>query len=148
MKDKNMSGEQRLRRLRDLVARLEKLPRSEERDRVIREVRGRAVDVDTGATPRAMLTVEPTGAARPERRSERAVPRPQPIKLARVEPRKDRPEPPPRWDRPVLRTPAPASHAIDLLVAGEQLCLNDSPVLHAPTAGELDHRPWARGLRG
>jgi hypothetical protein len=45
-------------RLKQLVERLEQLPASPERDRVISEVRSRAVDLDTGVTPRAMLTVD------------------------------------------------------------------------------------------
>jgi hypothetical protein len=48
---------ERIKRLKDLVDRLERLPESEDRDRVLREVRSRAVDVDTGVTPRAMLPV-------------------------------------------------------------------------------------------
>jgi len=48
---------ERVRRLKDLVDRLERLPASEDRDRVLREVRSRAVDIDTGVTPRAMLPV-------------------------------------------------------------------------------------------
>jgi hypothetical protein len=40
-----------------LVARLEQLPASSERDRMLSEVRSRAVDLDTGVEPRAMLTV-------------------------------------------------------------------------------------------
>ena len=48
---------ERVRRLKDLVDRLERLPASEDRYRVLREVRSRAVDIDTGVTPRAMLPV-------------------------------------------------------------------------------------------
>jgi hypothetical protein len=44
--------------LRRLVARLEQLPASPERDRILSEVRSRAVDLDTGVKPRAMLTVD------------------------------------------------------------------------------------------
>ena len=44
--------------LQRLVARLEQLPASPERDRMLSEVRSRAVDLDTGVTPRAMLTVD------------------------------------------------------------------------------------------
>jgi hypothetical protein len=45
----------RVKRLKDLVDLLERLPASPDRDRVLSEVRSRAVDVDTGVTPRAML---------------------------------------------------------------------------------------------
>src|SRR5687767_3534008 len=48
---------QRIKRLKDLVDQLERLPPSSDRDRVLSEVRSRAVDLDTGVTPRAMLPV-------------------------------------------------------------------------------------------
>src|SRR5215218_145910 len=48
---------QRVKRLKDLVDRLERLPASPDRDRVLSEVRSRAVDLDTGVMPRAMLPV-------------------------------------------------------------------------------------------
>ena len=51
----------RVKRLKDLVGLLERLPASPDRDRVLSEVRSRAVDLDTGVRPRAMLPVrEPT----------------------------------------------------------------------------------------
>jgi hypothetical protein len=57
----------RVERLRDLVETIERLPVSPERDRLLSEARARAVDVDTGVTPRAMLPLrEPAPApARP-----------------------------------------------------------------------------------
>ena len=45
----------RVKRLRDLIAEIELLPVSPERDRLLSEFRSRAVDVDTGVAPRAML---------------------------------------------------------------------------------------------
>jgi hypothetical protein len=44
--------------LKRLVAQLEQLPASPQRDRMLGEVRSRVVDLDTGVTPRAMLTVD------------------------------------------------------------------------------------------
>jgi len=44
--------------LKRLVARLEQLPASPQRERMLSEVRSRVVDLDTGVTPRAMLTVD------------------------------------------------------------------------------------------
>jgi hypothetical protein len=38
-----------------MVDQIERLPMSPDRDRLLSEVRSRAVDVDTGVTPRAML---------------------------------------------------------------------------------------------
>jgi hypothetical protein len=53
----------RVRRLKDVVGLLERLPASPDRDRILSEVRSRAVDVDTGVAPRAMLPLrEPTPA--------------------------------------------------------------------------------------
>jgi hypothetical protein len=143
----DMNGDRRLERLRELVGRLEQLPGSDERDRVIREVRARAVDLDTGEAPRAMLTVDAvvfTG-IRPDPRAAQPIPLPELVKVTRRSSRKDCP--PPRWS-PVLRAPALVTDSIDLLAAGEQLCLEELPPLHAETPGEPDHRPWARGLRG
>ena len=45
-------------RLKLLLDRLSQLPDSPERDRVLWEVRSRAVDLDTGVTPRPMLRVQ------------------------------------------------------------------------------------------
>jgi hypothetical protein len=50
-----MASGLRVKRLKDMVDRIERLPASEARDRLLSEVRSRAVDVDTGVTPRAML---------------------------------------------------------------------------------------------
>src|SRR3990170_3404434 len=55
--ERKMSGKRRFEQLKDLVARLEQLPSSAERDRVLAEVRARAVDLETGVKPRAMLPV-------------------------------------------------------------------------------------------
>ena len=45
----------RVQRLRDMVDQIERLPASPDRDRLLSEVLSRAVDVDTGVTPRSML---------------------------------------------------------------------------------------------
>src|SRR5687768_13106016 len=67
-----MATGRRVKRLRDLVAQIELLPVSPERDRLLREFRSRAVDVDTGVTPRAMLPVrEPALAPVPRRMPQR-----------------------------------------------------------------------------
>jgi len=59
MSPKNMTADSRLKRLRDLIVEVEQMPPSPKRDRVLQEIRDRAVDVDTGVTPRAMLPVDP-----------------------------------------------------------------------------------------
>ena|SRR5688500_8130083 len=65
----------RVERLRALVEIIEHLPMSPERDRLLDEVRARAVDVDTGVTPRALL---------PWREPARAPARPRPPRRERV----------------------------------------------------------------
>jgi hypothetical protein len=50
-----LATKRRVKRLRDLVAQIELLPVSPDRDRLLSEFRSRAVDVETGVTPRAML---------------------------------------------------------------------------------------------
>ena len=51
-------SEERRRRLKDMVARLERLPASPQRDQMLREVRSRAVDLDCGVAPQAILPVD------------------------------------------------------------------------------------------
>jgi hypothetical protein len=64
------ASDDRRTRLKRLVARLEQLPASPDRNRMLSEVRSRAVDLDTGVTPRAMLQVDAPilGPARPPSR--------------------------------------------------------------------------------
>jgi hypothetical protein len=131
----------RVKRLKDLVDMLERLPASPDRDRVLREVRSRAVDVDTGVTPRAMLPVrEP---ARPP-----VLPRP------------------PKCDGAsgITRTaPPPPARAIELahsafatdpsknleqtVCVDERLSLEDSPLPHVRAHGDRAIPPWTLGLR-
>ena len=127
----------RLQRLRDLVARLEQLPGSEERDRVLSEVRARAVDLDTGETPRAMLPIDPEVL---------------PPELGKPSPRANTP----RKDlvatfRPRIAAaqaaplvPATAMPRIhELLAIDERLSLEESPAPQSQAP-----RPWRQGLRG
>jgi hypothetical protein len=133
---------ERLQRLKGLVERLERLPASPERDRVLAEVRSRAVDVDTGVTPRAMLPVrEATPPPATEPRAKRLPPR----HIARTAPR----------DRPVAHArPAPAPVAPNDL--GRLLWDDRSSLEHSPELAPLPHAPigpdgrpaWTLGLRG
>jgi hypothetical protein len=55
----------RIQRLRDLIAEIELLPVSPDRDRLLSEFRSRLVDVDTGVTPREILPLrEPAAPVR------------------------------------------------------------------------------------
>ena len=70
----------RVKRLKDLIDVVMRLPESPDRDRLLSEVRSRAVDLDTGVTPRAMLPLrEPAPVAvAPPLRKRRAVMTPVP----------------------------------------------------------------------
>jgi hypothetical protein len=128
-------SDDRLQRLRDLVARLELLPGSAERDRVLAEVRARAVDIDTGETPRAMLPIDaamPLPLVKPPQRAPRVID---------VLPYK-RPERPSAAPAVPL-APVTGIPSVELLPLDERLCLEEPP---APA--EQAPRPWEQGLRG
>jgi hypothetical protein len=155
----------RVKRLRELVDQLERLPESPERDRMLREVRARVVDVDTGAVPRAVLPVDPdaTPAADPGSpapqapraapatpagagRLRRAMAHPEPAKRAHVPPREAEPRP-----RPNVAADGPSRGTEDLLAlaADELLSLDDSePVSESEGQSGSSAAPWTRGLRG
>jgi hypothetical protein len=115
---------ERVKRLKDLVEMVMRMPESPERDRLLSEVRSRAVDVDTGVTPRAMLPLsEPTPAAMPKRR-------------AAMQPRRaPSPPPSPRHGQSEWET---------VLGDAGLLSLDDSPPAHDGRTA----RPWTLGLRG
>lgn len=122
-------AEQRVKRLRDLVDRLERLPPSPDRDRVLSEVRSRAVDVDTGITPRAMLPApDPAPPAplprQPRREKPRSAPTPAPM--------------PAQTYRPAV-VPLPSNELDSIIFGEDRLSLDDEdPALP----------PWRFGLRG
>jgi hypothetical protein len=143
-----MNDRNRLAQLHVLLDRLGQLPASEERDRMLREVRARAVDVDTGVRPAPMrpyvrepavaVAVAPAAVVKPQRP---AVCR-QAVRVAA----------PPR-PVPALRRPSGAAlvvvgaEAADHLEIGGVLWLDDLP--GAPDdAAAASPAPWARGLRG
>lgn len=119
---------ERVKRLKDLCDMVMRQPESPERDRLLSEVRSRAVDLDTGFTPRAMLPLrEPAPAPMPTVPKRRTVSQPRrtpsPPRLPRVSE--------PTWD--------------EVLGAATRLSLEDSPDASAPAR---DARPWTLGLRG
>jgi hypothetical protein len=144
----------RVKRLRDLLEQLERLPPSAERDRMLREVRARVVDVDTGADPQALRTVDPdlpsllaprAGVATTpyeDRRPRRATPRPPRPRPVRV---------PAGEALPKVAAEGSARGAADLLAlaADELLFLDDSASFEASDAqADRAGAPWTRGLRG
>ena len=135
---------ERLKRLKDLVDQLERLPASPDRDRILSEVRSRAVDVDTGVTPRAMLPMrEPT----PPPSSPK--PRPKRYRPGAVT-RTPSPARPVQPARPAV--PSAAADGLGVLLWDDRLSLEDSPELaplpHAPRNPDGSVPPWAFGLRG
>src|SRR3954470_2796207 len=94
-----MNDRDRLEQLRALLVRLERMPESAEREWMLAEVRGRAVDVETGVKPAAMR-------ARSGDSAEPEIPAAPKAARQTVPPARDRRRPAPR--RPAPRaTPAP-----------------------------------------
>jgi hypothetical protein len=131
----------RVKRLKDLVDMLERLPASRDRDRVLSEVRSRAVDVDTGVTPRAMLPVRepapPPVLPGPPKR-DRA------ISLTRTAP----PPPAPAIGRARSAFATDPSNELEQTVClDERLSLEDAPLPHVRAQGDRAVPPWTLGLR-
>ena len=153
-----MTNRSRLRRLRELLDQIERLPASYESERMLREIRARIVDVDTGVTPRAMLPVDPD----PTLAFEPAPPTAHMPRAVASAPAGRRP--PPGRRKPVPEAPAEVGSPSEAVAStfgddgdwlsraatDEVLSLADSaPHLPAGEArAELDRRPWTRGLRG
>jgi hypothetical protein len=135
-----MSSADRLSQLRELMGRLELLPVTEERDSVLRKVRARAVDVDTGDTTRQVVA-RPRAVAVGDSRAT-------PLTGARVTPSS-------AWrSRPSGRglsrvVDAVAMHrSSDVLAADRRLCLEDLEAPDAAAFGPGAPGAWTRGLRG
>jgi hypothetical protein len=141
------SREHRLKRLRALIAQLERLPATAERDRMLREVRGRLVDVDTGTPPSALLSdgVESVLAVTPRLSPKQAAPR---VTEPAPAPERRPPRPKPLPERPVEKPPSePARREPVEFVADVLLSLDDSTPFW-PDDDEPGLAPWTRGLRG
>ena len=141
-----MATRPRIKRLHDLLDQIAMLPVSPERDRLLTEIRSRAVDVDTGVKPRAMLPMQ----------------EPSPPPVVRTPPQRERVRaprrrsPPPAAPAVELPRPAPAAGRSKLLeeplkVDG-RLSLEDSllpsPLPLVRTRGARAVPPWTLGLRG
>jgi hypothetical protein len=136
-----MNDRDRLTQLRVLRSRLEGMPASPERDHMLREVRSRAVDIESGlkAAPVRPLTAEAD--VRPEE-----PPRPKPAAAPPV--RRTPPAPPKarQLAEPVrIRAAFVAPVVAAPLPEGLMLWLDDDHAL-SPEPGSQS--PWARGLRG
>ena len=130
----------RVKRLKDLIDVIMRLPESPERDRLLSEVRSRAVDLDTGVTPRAMLPLQEPApvAVAPQLPKRRAVVPPAPSRAPSPAPA--RPAPAPRsmadldWDKVLSETAL--------------LSLDDAPDCWPARQDDRSARPWTAGLRG
>ena len=155
-----MNDRDRLEQLRGLLDRLERMPASADRDWMLREVRARAVDIETGVKPAALRalpqdeTDTEIAAAQPSpveatdtmacrkstrvRTARRATDRAA-VRASRVR----RAVPISRPSLPAVRERVGDESAVDLLGQGGLLCLGDPPA--DPAAAS---RPWSAGLRG
>ena len=147
-----MNDRDRLCQLEALLARLERMPASVGRDWMLAEVRGRAVDVETGMPPtpmRALPNEEPPTAEQDAPRAEVA-PRRAPVKRPRRAPSHHAPRA--RVVTPVSMPPVRErghthEDVVDLLGMDGVLNLDDAPTATPTATGDIS-RPWARGLRG
>ena len=134
-----MSSDDRLQRLRELLARIEQLPVTAESERMLREVRARVVDVDTGMAPRALLPVDPVPMPAAEPKPPAAPPARAPKRVAAAPP------------APAVRlSVADDREWLSLVAKNEILNLDDAAQIAPPGEGRTgnDRRPWTRGLRG
>jgi hypothetical protein len=132
--------------LRELIAKIEQLPASAESERMLREVRARLVDVDTGVTPREMLPADPmlASAIEPGPPAPRA-PKAAAGKTANHE--RARPDVSPAA---ASLTAAEDREWLSLVATNKVLSLDDAVQISPPGEArtEQDRRPWTRGLRG
>src|SRR5689334_7079366 len=144
----SMNDRDRLEQLRALLVRLERMPASAARDRILSEVRARAVDVETGERPAAMRAVPEDGAEpeipeAPPKRKPRPAPR-RPVARAPWGALCVKPAPPASCPSPApARRREVRESVVDLLEQGGVLCLDDQL-----PADEEKSRRWSGGLRG
>jgi hypothetical protein len=130
----------RVKRLKDLIDVVMRLPESPDRDRLLSELRSRAVDLDTGVVPREMLPLrEPAPVlVAPRLPKRRAVTPPAPPRT---------PSPAPAQPAPVLRSTADLDWD-KVLSETALLSLDDAPDCWPAGQDDRSARPWAGGLRG
>jgi hypothetical protein len=136
-----MNDRDRVDHLRALLDRLERIPASADRDWMLAQVRGRAVDVDTGTSPAPMRAL-PQDELAAENAADRSA-RSAPVRTYQRKSRRARPVHPPARIQPGPARERGHEEVMDLLERGGMLSLDDSPA--APAGAS---RPWSRGLRG
>ena len=145
-----MATRERVKRLREMVEQIERLPVSPDRDRLLNEVRSRAVDVDTGVTPRAILPMrEPVSLWAPASALPRPPKRDRATSIMRLAPQS--PGLPVESARPAS-TASPAKNLDESFCIDERLSLGDSPQFsplpYVQGRGGRATPPWTLGLRG
>jgi hypothetical protein len=160
-----MNDRDRLKQVRALRDHLERLPASPQRDRILDDVRSRAVDIESGMRTAPMRPLVPEADIRlPELPS---VTRATPNKVPLREPSRARPRRranPTRtrrarvWDDSVRRRASVAGAVAAASAAtapratphleGVRLCLDDDVEVSSEPLGYRATSPWARGLRG
>ena len=136
----------RVQRLRDMVDQIERLPASADRDRLLSEIRSRAVDVDTGVTPRSML---PLREPEPEPEPAAVTPRPAKREKAKIIKRAAPWTPAPSAEF-VARSAAagPTEHPEQWPLLTGRLSLDDRLQPQVRVSGNRTVPPWTLGLRG
>jgi hypothetical protein len=136
-----MVTEQRVKRLRQMVDQIQRLPESPDRDRLLNEIRSRAVDVDTGVTPRAILPmkepVAPWAPRPPKPDLATSIMRLTPVSAAS----------PVKSARPASAA-GTAEHRDESFCMDARLSLGDSPLPYVQGRGGRAIAPWTLGLRG
>jgi hypothetical protein len=156
-----MNDRYRLKQLHVLKDRLERMPASPKRDWMLKEVRTRSVDVETGVRPRPIRPLEsddaPIEAATIETDArEIEAPKRRDTTPSRTAPARPRVAAAVPFEvvleapvKPQPRAPVAASDdRLDLLEHGGVLCLGDPPPEEPDDADHAGSSPWVRGLRG
>ena len=141
-----MTTGRRVQRLREMVSQIERLPASTDRDRLLSEVRSRAVDLETGEAPRAILPLrEPVLLPEPPGVSERDTAR-----VTRTAPQPPAPAvefaPPAAPSHRPSGTEEPSPWASGRLSLEDPLQLTPLPLVRG--RGGRAVPPWTLGLRG
>ena len=139
-----MNDRVRLDQIRALRDRLERLPASPQRDRILEDVRRRAVDIESDMPTAPMRPLVADGELR--------LPEPPVPTQSRARPKRRATPPTPharvRTDFARTRTIVADAHTATPLLEGVRLCLDDDVAVSPLLDGRRPTAHWARGLRG
>ena len=153
-----MAFDRRLKRLRALLDRIERLPASAQREWMLEEVRSRLVDIETGVEPHPMRTLPEETVATPLEPSSQLT-KGRVVKRSRSKPVRAAASPRPQPEDSTQEMPSPvplpsrvagADPTATMLGDDEVLWLDDQPghTETKPADGSTGVAPWRRGLRG